>query len=51
MSTLVKLVNNVPYSPLAGLLANGTWVPRAAVHFAAVAVALLAAWMAARAEA
>lgn len=33
---------------LTGLLADGTWVPMAAVHFAAVAVALLAGWMAAR---
>jgi DHA1 family bicyclomycin/chloramphenicol resistance-like MFS transporter len=35
---------------LTGLLADGTWVPMAAVHFAAVTAALLAAWMAARAE-
>jgi DHA1 family bicyclomycin/chloramphenicol resistance-like MFS transporter len=35
---------------LTGLLADGTWVPMASVHFAAVAVALLAAWMAARAK-
>ncbi|HZD39765.1 MAG TPA: MFS transporter [Terriglobales bacterium] len=36
---------------LTGLLANGTWVPMAAVQFAAVTVALVAAWMAARPEA
>ncbi len=36
---------------LTGLLANGTWVPMAAVHCAAVIAALLAAWLAARAEA
>jgi DHA1 family bicyclomycin/chloramphenicol resistance-like MFS transporter len=35
---------------LTGLLADGTWVPMVSVHFAAVAVALLAAWMAARAK-
>ena len=35
---------------LTGLLADGTWVPMAAVHFAAVTAALLAGWMAARAE-
>ncbi len=35
---------------LTGLLADGTWVPMAAVHFAAVAVALLAGWMAVRAK-
>ena len=35
---------------LTGLLADGTWVPMASVHFAAVTVALLAGWMAARAE-
>jgi DHA1 family bicyclomycin/chloramphenicol resistance-like MFS transporter len=36
---------------LTGLLADGTWVPMATVHFAAVIVALLAGWMAtARAE-
>jgi DHA1 family bicyclomycin/chloramphenicol resistance-like MFS transporter len=33
---------------LTGMLADGTWVPMATVHFAAVSVALLAAWMAAR---
>ena len=33
---------------LTGLLADGTWVPMASVHFAAVTVALLAGWMAAR---
>ncbi|MBI4529068.1 MAG: MFS transporter [Deltaproteobacteria bacterium] len=31
---------------LTGLLADGTWVPMAAVHFAAVTAALFAAWMA-----
>ena len=35
---------------LTGLLADGTWVPMAAVQFAAVTAALLAAWMAVRAE-
>lgn len=35
---------------LTGLLADGTWVPMAAVHFAAVTGALLAAWMAVRAK-
>jgi len=35
---------------LTGLVADGTWVPMAAVHFAAVTGALLAAWMAARAK-
>jgi len=35
---------------LTGLLADGTWVPMATVHFAAVTGALLAAWMAARSE-
>ena len=35
---------------LTGLLADGTWVPMAAVHFAAVTVALLTGWMAARAK-
>ena len=35
---------------LTGLLADGTWVPMAMVHFAAVIVALLAGWLAARAE-
>ena len=35
---------------LTGLLADGTWVPMATVHFAAVIVALLAGWLAARAE-
>jgi DHA1 family bicyclomycin/chloramphenicol resistance-like MFS transporter len=35
---------------LTGLLADGSWVPMAAVQFAAVTVALLAGWMAARAE-
>ena len=35
---------------LTGLLADGTWVPMAAVHFAAVTGALLAGWMAVRAK-
>jgi MFS transporter, DHA1 family, multidrug resistance protein len=35
---------------LTGLLADGTWVPMVAVQFAAVTGALLAGWMAARAE-
>ena len=35
---------------LTGLLADGTWVPMATVQFAAVTGALLAAWMAARAD-
>jgi MFS transporter, DHA1 family, multidrug resistance protein len=35
---------------ITGLLADGTWVPMAAVHFAAVAVALLAGWVAARSD-
>jgi DHA1 family bicyclomycin/chloramphenicol resistance-like MFS transporter len=35
---------------LTGLLADGTWVPMATVHFAAVAGALLAAWMAVRSK-
>ena len=35
---------------LTGLLADGTWVPMATVHFAAVTAALLAGWMAARAR-
>jgi DHA1 family bicyclomycin/chloramphenicol resistance-like MFS transporter len=35
---------------LTGLLADGTWVPMAAVHFAAVTAALLTAWIAARAK-
>ncbi|HKY09958.1 MAG TPA: multidrug effflux MFS transporter [Candidatus Binatia bacterium] len=33
---------------LTGFLTEGSWVPMATVHFAAVAGALLAAWMAAR---
>ena len=33
---------------LTGMLADGTWVPMATVHFAAVTAALLAGWMAAR---
>jgi DHA1 family bicyclomycin/chloramphenicol resistance-like MFS transporter len=33
---------------LTGLLADGTWVPMAAVHFAAVTAALLTGWMAVR---
>jgi hypothetical protein len=36
---------------LTGLLAGGTWVPIATVHFVAVTAALLAGWMAARAKA
>ena len=35
---------------LTGLLADGTWVPMAAVHFAALTAALLVAWMAVRAK-
>lgn len=35
---------------LIGLLADGTWVPMATVHFAAITAALLAGWMAVRAE-
>jgi DHA1 family bicyclomycin/chloramphenicol resistance-like MFS transporter len=35
---------------LTGLLADGTWVPMAMVHFAAVTAALLAGWMAVRAK-
>jgi MFS transporter, DHA1 family, multidrug resistance protein len=35
---------------LTGLLADGTWVPMAAVHCAAVTGALLAAWLAVRAK-
>jgi len=35
---------------LTGFLADGTWVPMAAVQFAVVTRALLAAWMAARAR-
>jgi MFS transporter, DHA1 family, multidrug resistance protein len=35
---------------LTGLLADGTWVPMATVHFAAVTAALFAGWMAARAK-
>ena len=35
---------------LTGILADGTWVPMATVIFAAVTVALLAAWMAVRAK-
>ena len=35
---------------LTGLLADGTWVPVATVHFAAVTAALLTAWIAARAK-
>ena len=35
---------------LTGLLADGTWVPMATVHFAAVTGALLAGWMAVRAK-
>jgi hypothetical protein len=35
---------------LTGLLADGTWVPMATVHFAAMTGALLAGSMAVRAE-
>ena len=35
---------------LTGLLADGTWVPMATVHFAAVTGALLAGWMAVRSK-
>ena len=35
---------------LTGLLADGTWVPMATVHFVAVTAALLAGWMAMRAK-
>jgi DHA1 family bicyclomycin/chloramphenicol resistance-like MFS transporter len=35
---------------LTGMLADGTWVPMAAVHCAAVTAALLAGWMAVRAK-
>jgi hypothetical protein len=35
---------------LTGLLADGTWVPMAAVQFAAVTIALLAGWVAARGD-
>ena len=35
---------------LTGLLADGSWVPMASVHFVAVTGALLAAWMAASAK-
>ena len=37
-------------SRLTRLLTDGTWVPMATVHFAAVTAALLAGWMAARAK-
>jgi hypothetical protein len=40
----------VALQQLTGLLADGTWVPMATVHFAAVTAALLAAWIAARAK-
>jgi hypothetical protein len=33
-----------------GLLAEGTWMPMAAVHLGAMTAALLAGWMAARAK-
>ena len=36
--------------PLIGLLADGTWVPMATVHLAAMIAALFAGWMAVRAE-
>jgi MFS transporter, DHA1 family, multidrug resistance protein len=35
---------------LTGMLADGTWLPMATVHFAAVTGALLAGWMAVRAK-
>ena len=35
---------------LTRLLADGSWVPMATVHFAAVTAALLAGWMAVRAK-
>jgi hypothetical protein len=35
---------------LTGLLADGTWVPMATVHFVAVTAGRLAAWMAVRAK-
>jgi hypothetical protein len=35
---------------LIGLLADGTWVPMATVHFGAMTAALLAGWMAVRAK-
>ena len=35
---------------LTGLLADGTWVPVAMVHFIVVAATLLAGWMAVRAK-
>src|SRR5258706_2018275 len=35
---------------LTGLLADGTWVPMATVHFAAMTAALLAGWIAVRAK-
>ena len=35
---------------LTGLLTDGTWVPMATVHFAAMTAALLASWMAVRAK-
>ena len=35
---------------LTGLLADRSWVPMAAVHFAAVTAALLAGWIALRAD-
>jgi hypothetical protein len=35
---------------LTGMLADGTWVPMATVHFAAMTAALLAGWMAVRAK-
>ena len=35
---------------LTGMLADGTWVAMATVHFAAMTAALLAGWMAVRAK-
>jgi hypothetical protein len=34
---------------LTGLLADGTWLPTATIHFAAMTAALLASWMAVQA--
>ena len=35
---------------LTGMLADGTWVAMATVHFAAMTAALIAGWMAVRAK-
>ena len=37
-------------SKLTGLVADGTWMPMATVHFAAMTGALLAGWMSVRAK-